>query len=301
MRIRNNELFGAIYIVIASVIWGTTGTAASFAPDISPLAIGAFAMGGGGVLLLCTSFKQLKKDTSLLISQTKILLLGGLSVAIYPLAFYSSMHLAGVAVGTVISLATAPLFSVILERVINKKPINTQWVISFCFGGLGIVLLTIGKQSDHHTTIHLWGVLLGLIAALTYACYSWSAKQMIEYGVSSKSSMASMFGLAAIVLLPSLIFTGENIFSNPTNLTVVIYMATIPMFIGYLLFGYGLVYIEASKATLITLLEPAIATLFAIYIVGERFSYIGWTGMLLIGICSVLQVLKTPSFSLATQ
>ena len=48
---------GVLAIVIASFLWGTTGTAAQFAPEISPLAIGAFAMGIGGVLL-CVSVPE---------------------------------------------------------------------------------------------------------------------------------------------------------------------------------------------------------------------------------------------------
>lgn len=293
MQQPNREWNGALCIILASIIWGTTGTAASFATDVSPLAIGAFAMGGGGILLVLRAVKSLIKDKARLRMRPKTLLLGGLSVAIYPLAFYSSMHLAGVAVGSVISLASAPLFSVLLERIINKKPISQHWLLSFAFGGLGIMLLTISKQGgETHSTVHFWGIILGLIAALTYACYSWSAKQLIEHGVSANSSMASLFGLAAVLLLPSLLFSADNMFANATNITVAIYMATVPMFLGYLLFGYGLKSIAASKATLITLLEPAIATLFAVIIVGETFSYLGWIGMMLIAVCSVLQVVN---------
>jgi DME family drug/metabolite transporter len=42
---------GIVLILVASLLWGTTGTVASFAPDVSPLAIGAFAMGFGGFFL----------------------------------------------------------------------------------------------------------------------------------------------------------------------------------------------------------------------------------------------------------
>lgn len=38
---------GVMAIIFACFLWGTTGTAASFAPDVSALAIGAFAMGMG--------------------------------------------------------------------------------------------------------------------------------------------------------------------------------------------------------------------------------------------------------------
>jgi len=61
------------------------------------------------------------------------------------------------------------------------------------------------------------------------------------------------------------------------------------MFIGYLLFGYSLQLINASQATLITLLEPLIATLLAIIIVGESFKLIGWFGLVLVFTCLILQ------------
>ena len=44
------QRWGALSVVAASVLWGTTGTAATFAPGVSPLAIGAVAMGAGGLL-----------------------------------------------------------------------------------------------------------------------------------------------------------------------------------------------------------------------------------------------------------
>ncbi|MGB5444798.1 MAG: EamA family transporter [Psychromonas sp.] len=304
MLLKNSTFSATVSIMIASILWGTTGTAASFAPNVSPLATGAFAMGIGGVLLVLISLKALRQDKRRLLCQPKTLIIGGLAVAIYPLAFYSAMKLSGVAIGTVISIASAPFFSVLLERFISKKTISIKWLVSFLFGGLGIIFLTIGKQSEPAMTytadFHYWGICLGLIAGLTYSTYSWAARQIIEQGSSSNATMASMFALAAIILLPSLLLTGDNLFSSATNISVAIYMATIPMFLGYLCFGYGLRHIQASTATLITLLEPAVATLFAIAIVGEKFHSIGWIGMIFIGICLMLQAVKLPATKTAT-
>ena len=286
---------GAFAIILASLLWGTTGTAASFSPDISPLAIGAFSMGVGGVLLVFTARKKLLVDYKLLLAQPKVLLLGALSIAIYPLAFYSSMRLSGVAIGTVVSIATAPFFAAILERLISKKRVSLQWVISFIVGATGITLLTLGKEQSSYATESIFlqnvGIVLGFIAGLTYASYSWAARHLIESGVHSQSSMSGMFGCAALLLLPSLWFTGESLFSSSTNTLVSLYMAIVPMYIGYLLFAFGLKLIDASKATLITLIEPLIATLLAVLIIGENFKVIGWFGMALVSLCLMMQSL----------
>lgn len=68
-----------------------------------------------------------------------------------------------------------------------------------------------------------------------------------------------------------------------------LYMALIPMFLGYLLFGYGLTQVAPSAATTLTLVEPAAATLLSVVIVGERLPAIGWVGFP--GICASLLIL----------
>ena len=300
--LQNKSSLSAILCVIAaSVLWGTTGTASAFIPDVSPLAVGAFSMGVGGVLLVLNAKNDLLSDRQKLLSKPSLLFIGSLCVAIYPLAFYSSMRLAGVAIGTVISIASAPFFTVVMERLISNKRVTSRWVVSFIFGVVGVILLTLGKTQyldiNAQANNRILGVLLGLVAGLTYATYSWTARQMIENGVNSKSAMASMFGLSAILLLPSLLLTGGNLFLDAKHISVALYLAIAPMFFGYLLFGQALRVIEASKATLITLLEPIVATILAIIIIGEIFSPIGWLGMSLMIVCLLLQVMKTPKLT----
>ncbi|CAM4274544.1 hypothetical protein F901_03540 [Acinetobacter dispersus] len=282
---------GFIAVLIASILWGTTGTAASYAPNLSPLAIGAIAMGGGGLLQALLAHKNIRSHLPQIRSYYPLLLIGMVSVAIYPLAFYSSMRMAGITIGTVVSIGSAPLFTALLEKFFDKKALSGKWFISFIFGVAGVLLLSIGEshsQASAHTIAtdqKSIGIILGLIAALTYSLYSWAAKKMIDRGVDSKASMGLIFGFGALILLPTLFFTGSNLFDEPVNLYVVGYMMLIPMFLGYLLFGYALKTISASTATTLTLFEPLVAALFAVLLVGEKLAPIGWVGMALIFVC----------------
>ncbi len=133
------------------------------------------------------------------------------------------------------------------------------------------------------------GIALGLLAAASYALYSWVAKTLIEQGINSNSAMASQFFLSSLVLLPLFFAIDKQEFSNATNTSILLYMVFGPMFLGYLLFGYGLRFISASQATLLTLLEPALATLMAVVIVGEQLTLSGWLGMAMILGCLSLQ------------
>lgn len=282
---------GFIAVLIASILWGTTGTAASYAPNLSPLAIGAIAMGGGGLLQALLAHKNIRSHLPQIRTYYPLLLIGMVSVAIYPLAFYSSMRMAGITIGTVVSIGSAPLFTALLEKFFDKKALSGKWFISFIFGVAGVLLLSIGESHSQASAQTIAtdqksiGIILGLIAALTYSLYSWAAKKMIDRGVDSKASMGLIFGFGALILLPTLFFTGSNLFDEPVNLYVVGYMMLIPMFLGYLLFGYALKTISASTATTLTLFEPLVAALFAVLLVGEQLAPIGWVGMVLIFVC----------------
>lgn len=285
---------GSLAVLAAALIWGTTGTAAAYAPNLSPLAIGAFAMGFGGLLQAFIAKRSIQKYWRSILQQRFLLGAGVLSVAIYPLAFYSSMYYAGITIGTVISIGTAPIFSALLERFFNHQSLSIRWVISFVLGILGVMLLTfsdnhVSNTADTVTALNKpLGIILGLVAGATYSTYSWAAKQFINQGFDAKAAMGSIFGLAAFILIPSLFWTAQNLFDEARNLYVVTYMAAIPMFLGYVLFGYGLKTVSASYATTLTLFEPVVATFFAAILIGEKISMSGWVGIAMIFACLLI-------------
>ncbi|WP_395236289.1 DMT family transporter [Vibrio alginolyticus] len=284
---------GTLSILFASTLWGTTGTAASLAPDVSALAIGAFSMGIGGFMQACLSAKSLKRDFRKVAHKKKTLLVSIIALATYPLAFYSSMRFAGVTIGTVVSISTAPFFSALLECLFSRnQTITKRWMMSFAIGVIGITLLLASESSANslfdHDMKH-WGVLLGLLAGLTYAIYSWGVKAMIDHGIESQTAMGSVFGIGGVLLLPTLFITGDNLFASSTNTTVMLYMALIPMGLGYVAFGFGLRFVTASGASILTLFEPVIAAALAVAIVGEEISFIGWVGITLTLVCLFLQ------------
>lgn len=287
---------GIAAIVFASLVWGTTGTAASLSANISAFSIGAFSMGGAGLLFIFTNLRKLLFYRKKFIENSKLVLFGGLSVAIYPLAFYSSMSFSGVAVGTIVSIASAPLFTVIFERLSGQASVSLRWWLSFVLGVAGVSLLVIGKQHDDSSALislnNQFGVILGCIAGLTYACYTWAIKRLIGEGIESQTAMSGLFGFASFILLPATLVWGDNLFATVTNSAVSLYMVIVPMFCGYLLFSYGLKNVNASDATLITLLEPLIATLLAIGFLGERFSIVGIIGAVLLLISLLTNSIK---------
>ncbi|MFF5158332.1 DMT family transporter [Streptomyces sp. NPDC000348] len=283
-------------MLVASVLWGTTGTAATFAPAVGPLAIGAVAMGLGGLLQALVAAPRIRREAPRLRAHKGVVLLGLLSVGSYPPAFYSSMHLAGVAAGTVVSIGSAPLASALIERVADGRRLTRRWTTGAVLGLSGTALLCAaeaagsgsGGRSAGETVL---GVGLGLVAGLTYALYSWAAHRLISRGVTSGAAMGTVFGLGGLLLMPVLLVTGGPLLASWSNAAVGVYMALVPMFTGYVLFGWGLAHVPASTATTLSLLEPAVAAVLAVLVVGERLPLPGWAGIaLVVGCLAVLTV-----------
>lgn len=276
---------GVLAVTAAAALWGTTGTAATFAPGVGPLAIGAAALGIGGLLQALIAGPALRAAAADLRQHRPVLIAGAVMVAVYPLAFYSSMHLAGVAIGSVVSLASAPLASGLLERLVEHRPLSAWWMVAAGLGIVGAIMLCTSTLDEAiaPATSAVGGILLGLVAGATYATYSWVAQRLMRAGIGRAAAMGAVFGSGGTLLMPVLIATGAPLLATTDALLVTGYMALVPMFAGYLLFGYGLARVPASTATSITLSEPAVATVLAVVVLGERLTVMGWAGLGIIG------------------
>ncbi|MBP2436045.1 DMT family transporter [Microbacterium amylolyticum] len=290
---RRSDLAGIAAVSVTSLLWGTTGTAATFAPQAGPLAIGAAALGIGGLLQALIALPSLRRERNTLIAHRAVVLTGAVGVAIYPLAFYSSMHLAGVAIGSVVSLGSAPLMSGLIERIVDRQALSRRWMLSAGLGVAGVALLCVSKLDPASMSSEgtLAGIALGLLAGLTYATYSWAVRRLMGSGMGRAAAMGAVFGAGGAALMPVLVLTGAPLLASAHAFGVAAYMALVPMFAGYVLFGFGLARIPASTATTVTLMEPAIATILAVAVVGERLSPVGWLGLVVIA--GVLAILTT--------
>jgi drug/metabolite transporter, DME family len=74
---------------------------------------------------------------------------------------------------------------------------------------------------------------------------------------------------------------------------VAAYLAIVPMFLGYVLFGHALATVTASTATTVSLLEPAVAVLLAVIVLREHLPPIGWLGLGLLSASLIITATST--------
>ena len=273
--------FSAFVAVLgACLMWGTTGNVASgMTASVSPLATGAFTMGVGGLLLALFTLGGVRKT---LRNKQNLpwIVAGGLAVFVYPLAFYTSMHDAGVAVGNSISIGAGPLFAGLIEWVTRGRRPTLLWVVSLGVAVLGLTLVGVARGGDGPAALQ--GVFLAILAGFGYALYSVSGNRLIEAGGNFAGSMGAVFGAGAIPLLVVLGMNGLPIFTETDNLLRGLYLALGPLVLGYLLFGFALTKASVQTVTLVSLLEPVIATTLAVLLLNETLPGYGWLGIALL-------------------
>ena len=280
-------------LVTACALWGTTGVVASFmTDDVSPLAVGAFTMGVGGLALLAVTWRAVRTVPSIA-GSLRWVILGGLGVFIYPLAFYSGMDLVGVAVGNSIALGSGPLFAGVVEGFLTRKRPSVVWFIALVVAIGGLVLVALDRHAGGSGS--LLGIMLGLVAGLAYALYSVAAARLIAAGVAFRGAMGAVFGAGAMPLLVVLFFTGAPLVTDSSNLARGVYLAIGPLVIAYVMFGYALTRVTAASATLVTLLEPVFSVMLAVLILRETLSSGGWLGIVLLIAAVALASLRFPT------
>lgn len=260
-------------ILVACVLWGSTGTVASFAPSgANPAAVGCTGLVFGGLLLWLTTRGSWRLVATASRGDRASLAVGALAVAGYPLTFYPAVSRTGVAVAAVIALGVAPVFAGVLERTAA----GARWWLATACAVAGCAMLLAGQGAGGRADA--LGVGLALLAGLSYAVYASVGARLIHRGHSARASLAAMFGGGALCVLPLVVAEGGWLASG-RGVGVALHLSLLTTYVAYTLFGLGLRHTTATVATALTLAEPAAAAVLGVVVLGERLSALSWAGM----------------------
>ncbi|SEK53686.1 drug/metabolite transporter, DME family [Streptacidiphilus jiangxiensis] len=268
------------------MLWGSTGTVASFAPDGSdPAAVGCAGLVLGGLLLLLSSRDARRLPRSRDRRDRWLCALGALGVAGYPVTFYPAVARAGVAVATVVALGSAPVFTGLLAWLAGGARPTVRWCLATAAAVLGCALLVLGPDlTGGAAPIDLLGVGLAVFAGLSYAVYALVGGRLITRGHGSDAVLGAMFGGGALLVLPVPVVVGLHGAVTPRGAAVWLYLGLVTTFLAYRLFGHGLRRTSAQVATTLTLVEPAVAAVLGVLVLGERLPLFSWGGLAVLAV-----------------
>lgn len=267
---------GALLVLAAATLWGTTGTAQTFAPPgASPLAVGATRMviGGAALVLLALLKGGWRGGPRWPILPTLLAVVG---VAGYQLLFFAGVARTGVAVGTIVGIGSSPILAGLLTWLVWRQWPGGRWLAATGLAFFGCVLLILAGSRE--VQVDPGGMLLAVGAGLAYAIFTLASKLLLP-GRPAHVVTGVVFGLGALCLLPLFCRVEMGWLAQPRGGLVGLHLGLVTLALAYLLFTFGLQRVPAATAVSLTLAEPLTAGLLGIFVVGEQLGPMAWWGI----------------------
>lgn len=270
---KNPTLAGVAMALMAAALWGTTGTAQTFASaQTSPYWIGAWRLVIASVFFAAVLILGRTGRSGTQFSWRAAwpwVGLGGLSIAAYNLCFFAGVKATGVAVGTGVAIGSGPVWIGLLQSLISRQSPRPIWWMGSALAVTGISLILWSASTD--AKFDATGLMLCLAAGLAYACYTIVSKHLV--GITTPElATCSVFTTAAVIAVPlaAVAAQGVAVSNSPSTWLMVGYLGVVATGLAYLLFSHALRHISAPTCVTLTLAEPVTAFVLAILVVGEQ-------------------------------
>jgi drug/metabolite transporter (DMT)-like permease len=271
---------------MAAVLFGASVVAVRVAVrHVPPISLAVLRIGQGGlllaVLLLVVAPDQLRVRWQRL---RLFALLGLVLFALFPLTFNFGLRYTEASRGAVM-LATMPIWSALLGRIAGERLARRQVAgVALSVLGIALAFLEPGRALDADP-MSLVGDGLLLLTGLLGALYGWIAKRVLAVdSAATVTTYAMLFG--ALALLPAALVEGlvpavGNL--DRQALGLVVFLGVLGGSAAFLLWTWALSRLTPTQVAVYVNLNPIVAALLAVLLLGERRS-----GLFLVGFAAVL-------------
>jgi len=205
---------------------------------------------------------------------------GVFSIAFFNICYFISIEKNTLSLAAIL-LYTAPSFVMIMSYFIFKEKITKQKWIALILSFLGLFFAVGILGGEIQTSI--LGLLVGLGSGFGYALYSiFSRIALKKYHCLTVTIYT--FLIATICLIP---FSEpyqiiETIAQQPKTIFNLLALGIVSTLMPFLLYTKGLENLEVGKASLLTFVEPVVATLVGVIAFKEKMTIFNISGIILI-------------------
>lgn len=278
---------GYALIALAAVLWSTLGPVGRYALErgIAPLEVsfwralfgaalfGAHALATGGGRIA-------RRDAPAIVA---FALLG---VTFLFGAYFRTVQLGGAALASVL-LYTAPVWVVIASALVLREPITPAKALALGLTLAGVALVATGGGAN--VNISAAAVGWGLACSFAYAGYYLFGKRYFpRYGVQTVFMYALLLGAAG--LAPLVDWSAKT----TADWLVFAWLAAVPTWAAYFVYGIGLERVEAGRAATVATLEPVVTAVLAYWLWQEELGARGYAGAALVLFGVLLTTRRAP-------
>jgi len=269
---------GYAWIVLAAVLWGTLGPAARLAlrDGVEPLELGFWRALIGGALFAAHALVQRRTR----LAPRDLPAVGGfalIGVAVFYVSYFRAVNAGGAALAAIL-LYTAPAWVALASALWLQERLTarTAAALALTLGGVALVALGTGAGAGG---VRIGGaaVAWGLVAGFAYAVYYLFGKRYFAR-YDAPTVLAYALPAGALALLPAVRFTAKG----TTTWIVLAFIAVVPTYLAYLVYGLGLRRLPATRAATVATLEPVVAAVLAYAVWGEALRPLGYVGAVLV-------------------
>ncbi|HET6437557.1 MAG TPA: DMT family transporter, partial [Anaeromyxobacter sp.] len=195
--------------------------------------------------------------------------IGVLGIVANQLAFVVALSYTSVAHGAIVG-TTSPVLVLLGAVALGQERLRRRRVIGMLASAAGVAVLQLGRSPSGQASPVGDAIMLGN-AALFAGFSLWGKALSEEVGSLAVNAVAYWGG--ALLALPYAAWGLWRLGPGALGLTAwvgILYMSVAPSIVGYLIYAHALRYLPASRVASVTYLQPVLATLLAVALLGER-------------------------------
>ncbi|WP_460839734.1 DMT family transporter [Nocardioides marmoraquaticus] len=280
---------GTLLVAVAGVVWGTIGPTLDVVETrsgLSPWAVTGYRAVVALLVFAAVLLRaRVRRRTWSLAhrSSSRVVLIGVLS-GVFVSCFSVAVLWVGVTVATILALGWPPVLTQLVHACRTRSLPPRHEVAAVVTALAGLLCVCLGVSSDSGTRPAL-GVLLALASGTAFALAAESAAAL---RTEDGASVAIATTTVAALVLVGLGMAGATASDRPlwtddvVTWLLVVYLGAVTMSLAYIVFFVALRTVDARVAVVATLLEPVVAVLLAVALLGQRLTAATALGVLLI-------------------
>jgi drug/metabolite transporter (DMT)-like permease len=207
----------------------------------------------------------------------------GVSSAIMLNLFFSMSIVMNPLSFAAILLATAPIFVVLISAVLFRERLTSVKIQALVIAFAGAVLTSgiVGSVVSFSAK----GFAIGLLAGFGYALYSIFSRFALNRGYDALTVNLYSFFIAGVVCAPFTDFAviAGSLAAATLPMAAILLLHTLfASLLPYVLYTYGMQYIDTGKAAILVSVEPIAATALGLVLYGEVPSVVAIVGIALV-------------------
>jgi drug/metabolite transporter, DME family len=289
-----DRLLGPLAVATAAATWGTLGFFAKilYAQGVSFESLVAVRASVGwlaviGFLLATRDARSLRvkrRDLRFLLP------LGLVGIGAFYLLYFYTVRESTMGTAAIL-LYSAPAFVVVLARLFLRELLNVTKVFGLLLT-VGGISLVIGAYDPANLEVSPKILLTGLLSGLTYGLYAIFGRPVAcQLSPPVILSYALAFGSALLIVaaLPTL----DTLVGLPvTSYLILLMLSMVHTTLAFALYTFGIRHLGAGRAAIVATIEPVVAGILGVTLLGEDLTVLKVLGALLVISGAILAQLR---------